>query len=556
MLKKLRVSLSLKNKRFLGIDIGTREIKMVEVGGASYQNIINMNVVPTPPGAVDDGTIMNKEAVAKSLRSLVEQSGTKTRLAVTSISGKNVITRFIRLPKMTDKEVASTLKWEADKYIPLTKEEDQIIEHLILGEITGEENSQINVLIVAVPRRLVFQIYEIFSMAGLVLTALEIEPLSLWRSIGSISSGTKKQNANNEDAFVVLDIGARSSNFVAFQGERLLFSRYMPTGGDAAADIVAQSFGLDLDAVRNIIEEEAEILSEQVRDSASEKMIYMDSRLRTGFSPVVSEVRRSLDFYRSQFERSDPEELILTGGTAKLKGLDGLLQKELGLPVTIGLNQVSVPAKFNKYQFGDMNQLDPSFAVALGLALRGGSMNHNINLLPPELRNSAPSEGGVPTKRFWIYIAAALFIIGYGSFSLWMIYLDKKCEGLDAALMSIEPELKLVESYEKENTSLDKEISGLEEIQKEKISWAAILQDVNNRLPQDIWITDFIFDKSGQVRIEGVAGNISAIGIFLYQLHQMPYFDTFTMKQASEIKVGEVEQTKFSLIGTLAKGSE
>ena len=96
--------------------------------------------------------------------------------------------RYIKLPKMSLKEVASTLKWEADKYIPLSVGTDMIVEHLILGNAEDENPPQINVLLVGVPRKLIYQIYETFSRAGLELLAVEIEPLSLWRSIGNQST--------------------------------------------------------------------------------------------------------------------------------------------------------------------------------------------------------------------------------------------------------------------------------------------------------------------------------------------------------------------------------
>jgi type IV pilus assembly protein PilM len=76
---------------------------------------------------------------------------------------------------------------------------------------------------------------------------------------------------------------------------------------------------------------------------------------------LIQEIRRSLEFYRTQAGVAfTPERLILTGGGARSEGLAEYCQDELGLKTTEGC-------------LGGLQserQLDPALAVAAGLALR------------------------------------------------------------------------------------------------------------------------------------------------------------------------------------------
>ncbi|ATW23998.1 hypothetical protein DCMF_03610 [Candidatus Formimonas warabiya] len=354
----------------MGIDIGSRDIKLVEMAGGPLPQIAAMGRIATPPGALDDGAILQVEPVVNAIRTVMEQAGNKSRKAVTIISGRNVITRFIKLPKMSPKEVASTLKWEADKYIPLSAGTDMIVDHLILGNVEEEINPQINVLLVGVPRKLVYQVYETFSKAGLELLAVEIEPLSLWRSIGTTTATRTGSQAIREEGFISLDIGAKASNLAIFQGDELIFSRYLPMAGDGITNAVSLATSLEFNAAQVIKERDGELLLGQTVEQAPPDKVILDKALKESLLPLAGEIRRSIDFYRSQYKRDEPKVLIISGGTAKMKGLPAFLQAELGIPVSLGLQHIAIKEHLTDKKSKEVKNMDPAFAVAVGLALR------------------------------------------------------------------------------------------------------------------------------------------------------------------------------------------
>lgn len=355
---------------FIGIDIGTRDIKMAEVVPGPLPQIAGMGRIATPSGALDDGAILHVDPMVNAIKTMLDQAGNKTKKAVTMISGRNVITRYIKLPKMSPREVASTLKWEADKYIPLSSGTDMVVEHLILGNAEEETTPQINVLLVGVPRKLVYQVYETFSKAGLELLSVEIEPLSLWRSIGTHVSIRQDYPIIRDESFIGIDIGAKASNLAIFQGEELNFSRYIPIAGDAITDSVARATGLEFNAAQVIKERDGELLLGQALENASSDKVLLDQALKESLLPLVGEIRRSVDFFRSQYKKGEPKALIISGGTGKIKGLSTFLQGELGLPVSVGLQNIPIKEHLTNKKLNEVKNLDPAFAVAVGLALR------------------------------------------------------------------------------------------------------------------------------------------------------------------------------------------
>jgi type IV pilus assembly protein PilM len=85
-------------------------------------------------------------------------------------------------------------------------------------------------------------------------------------------------------------------------------------------------------------------------------------------SELVQELRRSLDYYRTKSGDAPVHEILLVGGTSKLKNLAEFLTAELGIPTRVAnpLQGVQVTSKnFSQEYLEDIASL---FSVSLGLA--------------------------------------------------------------------------------------------------------------------------------------------------------------------------------------------
>lgn len=85
---------------------------------------------------------------------------------------------------------------------------------------------------------------------------------------------------------------------------------------------------------------------------------------------LVAETRRSLEYYTSRYPDAVISRLVVLGGTARLKHLDKFLSNELGIRVVIAnpFEQLTIRKKDIPPEYAE--ELAPSLAISVGLALR------------------------------------------------------------------------------------------------------------------------------------------------------------------------------------------
>ncbi len=128
-------------------------------------------------------------------------------------------------------------------------------------------------------------------------------------------------------------------------------------------------------------------------DSASRDQVF--EAIAPVLGELATELRRSLDYYRSRAQGRSVDRLILTGGSASLKNFDVFLQNELQVPVSVAdpLQGLNVASKH--YDPAYLQTIAPVFTVAVGLAARNAVFDANPAAKPPK----APRGGKKDAKQ-------------------------------------------------------------------------------------------------------------------------------------------------------------
>lgn len=84
----------------------------------------------------------------------------------------------------------------------------------------------------------------------------------------------------------------------------------------------------------------------------------------------LAEVRRSLEFYRGRVQGAHVDEIVLCGGTARMKNLDKFLSQELGIPVSTADPLTHQEPLVRRYSLPYLQEVAPLMTVAIGLAIR------------------------------------------------------------------------------------------------------------------------------------------------------------------------------------------
>src|ERR671936_428236 len=98
---------------------------------------------PVPPDSIIDGS-----AVADAIRRVFTNKAFKSKDVAASLSGNAVIVKKISLPVMTEAELAESIIWEAEQYIPFDIQ-DVNIDYQILDAGDAAGKGTMDVLLVA-----------------------------------------------------------------------------------------------------------------------------------------------------------------------------------------------------------------------------------------------------------------------------------------------------------------------------------------------------------------------------------------------------------------------
>ena len=105
------------------------------------------------------------------------------------------------------------------------------------------------------------------------------------------------------------------------------------------------------------------------------------SQIFEAIAPVLgelaTELRRSLDYYRSRAQGRSVDRVLLTGGSASLGNLGPFLQHELQVPVLVADPMSGLDVTSKHYDAQYLQLIAPVFAIALGLAARDAVFEAN-----------------------------------------------------------------------------------------------------------------------------------------------------------------------------------
>ncbi len=227
---------------FLGVDIGTTSIKIVEVkNGKERPRVVNYGLLESSGylaranQAFQTSTLKLFDGeVVELLKVLIRSMGTGTRDAVASLPVFSVFTTVLDFPKMDEKEIGKAIVYQAKQYVPLPLTE-VALDWLKVGEFTdGKGFVHQKILLISVPHEQIKKYQAMFHAAGLNLVALEIESLSLARTLGGDPTPT-----------LIVDIGSRSTNIVFFEHGSLIWNTQSDFGGASLTQALATSLGVN-----------------------------------------------------------------------------------------------------------------------------------------------------------------------------------------------------------------------------------------------------------------------------------------------------------------------
>jgi type IV pilus assembly protein PilM len=352
-----------KDESVLGIDIGPSSIKIVQLkrrkGRAVLETYGELALGPYAGLEIGRSTNLTTEQTAQAVTDILSESNTTTRKCGISIPMGSSLVSFIKLPKVEEKQLAQMIPLEARKYIPVPISEvnldylviprnDSIASEYQNSEAKPEEKT-IDVLLVVIHKDALEKNKEITRLAKLETAFSEIEIFSSMRSV--LEPGTAPQ--------MIIDIGSGSTKIYIVERGILRTSHMISRGSQDITLAISKSLSISIEEAEKIKRERGLLKKEGDQDINEITSLTLDY--------IFSEIARVLLNYQKKTEQN-VSKVFLTGGGSLLKGLKEKAESSFSVPVVMGdpFSKIEFPAFLENV----LRQAGPSFAVAIGLALR------------------------------------------------------------------------------------------------------------------------------------------------------------------------------------------
>ena len=342
-----------KSKNLVGLDIGSSAVKLVELKdakGGGYR-LVKTGMETLSPEAIVDGAIMDASLVVDTVNRVVSSLTVRNNDFGTSLSGHSVIIKKISLPTMSAEELAESIRWEAEQYVPFDIN-DVNLDYVVLDATGGET---MDVLLVAVKKDKIGDYTSVITQVGKTPALVDVDAFALQNAY--------EANYPIEPGRVValVNIGASVTNVNVLSGMNTIFWRDISFGGNQYTDAIQKQLSLSF--------EQAETLKKG-EPAGEHSMQDILPILRSVSEDLAQELQKTFDFFVATTSTEKIDQIFIAGGSARVVNLDTQLKERFGIPVEImnPFRQIDIAGSSVSPEW--LTENAPSLAVAVGLAVR------------------------------------------------------------------------------------------------------------------------------------------------------------------------------------------
>jgi len=341
---------------FFGLNLGHDSIKLIQIKNeGSRAKISSAFKMPTATGLLENDSEEGVSTLSKEIGKAVKTSNVNTKNCVISVPEVSVFSRLITLPYLDEKDVNDAINYALKPLVPIPLENVNV-SFLEINSFESEGKKMVNWYVVAAPKQLIARLQLVVETAGLTLLAVETEALAIARMV------QYNYSIMQDSDCLLVDMGADSTSLILSRNGVVIFSQNIGTGSDSFTKVIAADFGIDNQ------------LAEKYKVAYGINPNEGDGKIAKSIDPImqimISEVQRTINYYKDKVGGKGIQKIYLTGGGAHLNWLDKYMTEKFGIPSELvnPIKNIVVDASAN----GVLNSATiNSFNVSIGLALKG-----------------------------------------------------------------------------------------------------------------------------------------------------------------------------------------
>lgn len=471
-----------KSSSVWGIEIGQSALKALRCKLDGDQVVAEAFDYIEYPKILSQPESDPESMVREALETFVNRNDlTKTSVAL-SVPGQSGLAKFFKPPPVELKKIPDIVRYEARQQIPFDLD-DVIWDYQLMagGDISEGFALESEVGLFAMKRDAVYRALRPLQAADIEVELLQLAPLSIYNMITydrSLAAETnfKYDTDHPPKSTVVLAMGTDATDLIVTNGYRV-WQRSMPLGGNHFTRQLTKDLKLTF--------AKAEHLKRNAMEADDPKLVFQ--AMRPVFNDLVTEVQRSMGFFRSLNKKAEIGSIIMLGNSVRLPGLAQYLSKNLAMDVEIldGFTQLSGEEVTSAPAFKDHL---PAFGPVYGLCLQAlGKGPIVTSLIPKEVLK----ERLIRAKKPWAVAAAAALLLGFAGNLLFAgsRWAEVHPERWQSAMTAAESTKKNSDSQISEDRAQVAQVELLTEIGKEvsgsadrRLLWMELLAALSNAL--------------------------------------------------------------------------
>lgn len=336
---------------YFALDIGTTAVRAIQLtGGPGGWSLAHYGIAPIDLRVSTSDAPEDQRKLAEIIMTVVSQSRISATDVVLGVPSDKMFATVVDLPDMPTNELANTIKYQADQYIPMSLDEAKI-DWAVLGK-SLKDSTQNEVLIASVANKFTESRLDMIEGLGFSVVAIEPDSIALARAL---------QPNGSPDGRLIVEVGDFTTDIVITFDNSPRLIRSIPVGVQSFIKTTTQNL--------NVQHEQAQqfIMKFGVQQDKLEGQIFR--AMETTLEQFAAEVVKSVKFFQTRYPNVQIGSALLSSYAVTIPGFGQFLGEKIGLRVEAGnpWQQVRVGG-------ADQTNLQPysaQFAVAIGLAQRG-----------------------------------------------------------------------------------------------------------------------------------------------------------------------------------------
>jgi type IV pilus assembly protein PilM len=341
----------------VGVDISDTSLKYIEFEPSSEFNtnrkIKQWGEVDIPAGIVKRGQVIDTAKLVSVLKEFKEKS--KSEFIRVSLPEERAYLFETTIKKGTSpKEVRGLLEFRLEENVPIPPK-DAYFDYTVLPTKTTDKNVKVSVA--AYAKETIQQYYDSCVEAGLHPVSFEIEAQAVARAI--VPNGFMGST-------MLVDFGKTRTGIGIVHKDVLLYTSTIDIGGDILSQALRKTLGNDVPE-----SELTKLKNTQGLVRGVESSDIADTLIST-ISVIKDEIATRMQYWHTRNGSSDERRInsiLLSGGSANLKGLPAYLTE------TLGVDSVRANVWENSFSLQDVvppidRRHSYGYATAIGLALQ------------------------------------------------------------------------------------------------------------------------------------------------------------------------------------------